>query len=325
MIKNYFSNNPKKIIFLGWHPVLSEKIKINLKNKIETKLICSNTQFKIAKKFTNIEIKSISGLNKNFFKYLKNNNSKSKNTLFISHAFPWLINKNIIKKYFNENLLNIHHSRLPYDSGRAATSWRIMRNDKINSTIIHLIDSSIDNGPVIYRKDDIFPKDCKVPIDYEKYISDQSIQMYVEFLSMLKKKKRFIKINQPEFIGRYNPSLNSKLQGYINWDNSSEMIYRFICAFDDPYEGAKTRYRGEVVKLKDVFLHGGETNNHPFLTGSVIRNDKKWIVIGTTDHNCLIIKKVINKKNKNIVDKIKKGSRFYTNISDIIKSKMYVK
>ncbi len=320
-MKEFLKFKPKKIIFLGWHPVLSEKIKINNKNNLETEIICSLKQSKIAIKSTKINITSINGINKKFFDLLKKKKSKSKDILFISHAFPWIINKNIIKKFFNNNLLNIHHSRLPYDSGRAATSWRIMRNDKINSTIIHQIDGTIDNGPIIFRKDEIFPTKCRTPNDYEEFICIQSTEMYEDFINCILKEKKLLKKHQSDFIGRYNPKLNTKINGFINWDNNSELVYRLICAFDEPYEGAKTRYNGQIVKIKDVYLHGGEAQNHPLLAGSVLRNDKKWIIVATTDNNCLIIKKVINNKKQNIVQKIKRGTRFYSNISDIIKSR----
>ena len=320
-MKNFLKFYPKKIIFLGWHPVLIEKIKINIKNKIQTEIICSPKQYRFAKKINNIQSTSIKGINKKFFSHLKKNKSKSKNVLFISHAFPWIIKKNIIKKYFNDNLLNIHHSRLPYDAGRAATSWRIMRSDKINSTIIHKIDNTIDNGPIIFRKDEIFPSECKTPYDYEKFICLQSIEMYENFISLMMSGKKFFIKHQPEYIGRYNPKLNTKINGFINWDNSSEMVYRLICAFDEPYEGAKTRYNKQIVKLKDVYLHGGETQNHPLLAGSVIRNDGKWLVVATSDNNNLIVKKILNNKNTNIINKVRAGSRLYSNVSDIIKSK----
>ena len=115
--------------------------------------------------------------------------------------------------------------------------------------------------------------------------------------------------------------LEAKVHNLFQIEIASELVYRLICAFDEPYEGAKTRYNGQIVKIKDVYLHGGEAQNHPLLAGSVLRNDKKWIIVATTDNNCLIIKKVINNKKQNIVQKIKRGTRFYSNISDIIKSR----
>ena len=63
-MKNFLKFNPKKIIFLGWHPVLIEKIKINIKNRIQTEIICSPKQYKFAKKVNNLQSTSIKGINK---------------------------------------------------------------------------------------------------------------------------------------------------------------------------------------------------------------------------------------------------------------------
>ena len=38
--------------------------------------------------------------------------------------------------------------------------------------------------------------------------------------------------------------------------------------------GAMTMIKGQKVFIKNVHLHGGETNNHPFMTGLISRHDK---------------------------------------------------
>ena len=48
------------------------------------------------------------------------------------------------------------------------------------------------------------------------------------------------------------------------------------------------------------------------MSGLVLRNDKNWIVVATRDNNCLIIEKVLDSKNKNIINKIRPGQRFFT-------------
>ena len=73
--------------------------------------------------------------------------------------------------------------------------------------------------------------------------------------------------------------------------------------------------------MKDVHLHGGEIKGHPFSSGIVIRKGIDWLVVATTDNNCLIIKKIINSKNKNIFRQIKEGDRFYTPVKDLIYSR----
>ena len=115
-------------------------------------------------------------------------------------------------------------------------------SDKINSTIIHKIDDTIDNGPIIFRKDEIFPSECKTPRDYRSLFVYNLLKC-MKFYRFCDGGKKFNIKHQPEFIGRYNPKLNTKINGFINWDNSSEAVYRLICAFDEPYEGAKTNLK----------------------------------------------------------------------------------
>ena len=72
--------------------------------------------------------------------------------------------------------------------------------------------------------------------------------------------------------------------------------------------------RGELglLHLKSVHLHGGDSSNHPYMSGIVIRHDKDWIVVSTVGKHCLLIEKVINKQGINVINKIIPGDRFYT-------------
>jgi len=115
------------------------------------------------------------------------------------------------------------------------------------------------------------------------------------------------------------------LNGYIDWNLNSYDLYNFINAFDDPHQGASTfinRTKIGRLFLKSVHLHGGDTSNHPFMTGIVSRHDKKWITVSTTGKHMLLIEKVLNEKNKNIIDEIKEGDRFFTPYSFIESSKI---
>ena len=46
------------------------------------------------------------------------------------------------------------------------------------------------------------------------------------------------------------------------------------------------------------------------MTGLIINKEKKWIEVCTPDNNILIIKKILNNKGENIIDKLKKGTGF---------------
>ena len=246
-----------------------------------------------------------------FFKNFISNKVDIKKTAFISLGSRFIFKKKDID-FFNNNLLNFHCSRLPYDSGGGGFSWQIMRNDRINNQLVHLVEPKIDSGKVLMYENSIFPSHCKIPIDFENYHNSKFVLFYAKFIKKLKEGKSFELQNQPDYLGRYNSRLNTNVSGWINWNTSSENLYRFINAFDDPYSGARTYYKNKIVIIKKVHLHAGESSNHPFMTGLISRHDRKWLVVSTTDKNMLLIENVIDKNSKNIIKDLRVGNRFYT-------------
>ena len=125
---------------------------------------------------------------------------------------------------------------------------------------------------------------------------------------------------QPQYLSRYNPRLETETSGFIDWNMNSYDLINFIDAFDDPYKGASTYLNnGNFGKLyiKKAQLHGGDSSNHPSMTGIVSRHDKNWIVVCTKSKHMLIIEEINNSKGKNIIHLIKAGDRFYTPSSKI--------
>ena len=127
-----------------------------------------------------------------------------------------------------------------------------------------------------------------------------------------------------KYLGRYNPRLDTETDGLIDWNFNSYDLINFINAFDEPYKGASTYINNGnfgKVYLKDVHLHGGDTPNHPYMSGIVSRHDGKWIVISTNSKHMILVEKVIDSKGKNILQKIKVGDRFFTPQKEIDSSK----
>ena len=214
---------------------------------------------------------------------------------------------------FQNNIINFHHSRLPIDAGGGGYSWRIMRNDRICNLLAHLIDNSIDTGPILSEKSSIFPSECKIPKDFEDYEDKIFLNFYENIIKNIKLKKKYTLKYQQKSLRRYNPRLNTKINGWINWGINSYDLVNFINAFDDPYEGASTYIKDKMrVYIKKAQLHGGEVRNHPFMSGLIIRHEKDWIVVSTSDQDSIIIEKVLNAKGKNILNELKEGDRFYT-------------
>ena len=101
-------------------------------------------------------------------------------------------------------------------------------------------------------------------------------------------------------------------------------LFNFINAFDEPYKGASTFINnGNFGKLylKKVHLHGGDSSNHPYMSGIVSRHDKNWIVVSTKSKHMILVEEVLDRKGNNIISKIKAGDRFYTPYQELEKSK----
>ena len=322
MFKNnsFFITNFKNVVFIGEHKCLSHFININNSLNIKTLVITSPDQSKLIDK--KIKFKVFNKLDKKFKRYVLQE-VKVEETLFISIKSRWIFNDQIIKNFFKNNLINYHPGRLPYYRGGATFSWRIMNGDRIDCQIFHLVNKKIDDGPIIFSENSIVPKKCVTPLDFENYNNIQIIKLYEKFITRLKKKNKFLMIKQAPFFGQYYPRLNSKIHGWIDWSISSSKLSKFIDSFDEPYSGASTLLKKEVVYLKQAHLHGGEISKHNYLSGLVSRHDKNWIVVCTSDENSLLVEKVLDKKGNNIIKKVKAGDRFYTPESKLSFSKKY--
>ena len=323
MIKNnnFYIENLNSVVFIGQSDVFSKLIEINNSLKLDTLIITSSDQSRLIDK--KIDYKIFDKLDDKFKMFI-NKNIKVKNTIFISLSARSIFKKDTIENFFLNNLVNFHGTRLPLDAGGGGFSWKIMREDRIDNQLVHLIDEGIDTGPVIDSDLSLFPKQCQIPIDFEVYKLKKFIEFYTKFLKKIKRGKFFDLKPQLSYLGRYNPRLNTEIDGLINWDLNSYDLINFINAFDDPYKGASTFINNrdfQKLYLKKVHLHGGDSSNHPFMSGIVSRHDKNWIVVSTKSKHMILIEEVLDEKGNNVIKDIKVGDRFYTPYDELDKSK----
>ncbi len=315
---NFFIKNLKNVVFLGSLIKDEEFIKINKKLSLNSEIITSPDQAKLIDK--NIKFKITKKFDKKIKNYIKSK-YRIEETLFLSIASRWIFSKETIK-FFKENLLNSHPTRLPIDAGSGGFSWQIMKGDKINNQLFHLIDENLDTGPIVFTENSLFPTSCDLPVDYYNYHLLELLKFYEKFVTKLKKREKFILKPQTDYLSSYNPRILTDLHGWIDWSLNAINLKRFVAAFDDPYKGASTYIGEKKVRIKKLRLHSGEISGHPFMSGLVLRNDKKWIVVSSNeDKHKFIIEQVLDKSGKNIVNDIKVGDRFHTSVSKLQKAK----
>ena len=323
MIKNnnFYLNELKTVVFIGYSPIFEELIKINDKKKIETIIITSSDQAKnISKK---IKFHIFDEINEKFKKFI-NKNTQPEKTLFFSISARIIFNKNIIEQLFLNNLVNTHGTRLPLGRGEVL-SWRILKEDRLDNLCIHLVDDKIDTGPIIFSNLNLISKEFQLPSEIQNFTIKKFKDFYEAFINKIIKKEKLPLKHQPEYLSSYLPRLSTDDNGWIDWSLSPREILRFINAFDEPYAGASTfinRKGFGRLRIKSAQLHGGEVINHSFMSGIVIRHDHKWIVVALSKYS-LIIEKVIDEKKNNILEKIKLGDRFYTPNLEIYNSKKF--
>ena len=242
----------------------------------------------------------------------------SNNTIGFSFGAAWIFKKQFID-LFDGKLLNLHGSRLPIDRGGGGFSWRIMRGDKSGRSLIHQISPGTDTGAIIDYNDYIFPKKCRIPLDYYQTSIKKDYSFLKNFLTKINRNEKFELKNQNERISTYWPRLNTDIHGYIDWSNNLQDVQNFICAFDDPYQGASSYINGVKVRLKKVFLSKSDGIFHPFQNGLVYRKINDAIMVSVAPGS-LKINEVLDDKGENIISDIVIGDRFYTPIEKIEKA-----
>lgn len=74
--------------------------------------------------------------------------------LLISYGYRYIIKKNVIES-FNNRIINLHISLLPWNKGADPNIWSFLE-DTPKGVTIHLIDEGIDTGPVLYQREIAF-------------------------------------------------------------------------------------------------------------------------------------------------------------------------
>lgn len=263
-----------------------------------------------------INISLLDFLNQKHIEYLECNDVNtdkrvlkkiSPTTFGISIGSPWIFKKLFINR-FPGKLVNLHGSRLPQDRGGGGFSWRILRKDRLGFAVIHMVDVGVDTGQIITYRDFLYPESCRISVDYEAVTIKQYLTLIEQFIKAITKRADFLPVSFPEYLSTYWPRINSNIQGFIDWSWRLKDIEQFICAFDDPYSGARTFINGTPVRLKKCHISISDGIFHPFQQGIIYRI-LNGIFFIAKDEGTLLVEKVIF-DSKTI--KINVGDRFFT-------------
>ncbi len=244
-------------------------------------------------------------------------------TIGFSFGAPWIFKQEFIDLFGGNRLLNLHSRDLPRNRGAGGASWNILNDDKEAANLIHIVDSGLDTGDIIKRQHFKFPKNCKLPFDFDEYTAQTDKQFMEGFLKDIDAHKEFTLIPQDELKSTYFPRLHTPIHGFINWEWKKDEIIRFICAFDDPYPGASTFWKGKRIFLKKVEPTKDPDTFHPFMGGIIYRKTKNGVFVAAKGGG-IWIKDARDEEGKLIIDAMRAGQRLFTPHSNLDHAKNFV-
>jgi methionyl-tRNA formyltransferase len=244
--------------------------------------------------------------------------------LIISAGAPWIFNDEFLSAFDPIGIFNIHGTPLPQDKGGTIVSWLILNKKRLGNSIIHKIVREPDAGPVLMSKEFIYPASCHFPFDYlNEYNKQQEILATELCLEWIEGNVDLSKVSeQPHYLSTYWPRLKTNLNAWINWSWTGNDIELFVRAFDEPYLGALTNWRGKQIHLKKCFFQH-DAHFHPFQFGLVYRVRKtdeiNYLAIAV-EGGTLYCEDCKDENGNSLMHKIKEGDRFQTTDSKLFEA-----
>ena len=230
----------------------------------------------------------------------------------LSLGAAWIFSQKVIREVFSNRLLNSHGTRLPQNRGGGGFSWQVMTSNRFGFTTLHLVDAGIDTGPIVSQEEFLYPASCRIPADYQEKFNIKNSLFLKSFISKLIESSVTFELRaQSESMSTYWPRLSSEINSWVDWNLDPISLERSICAFDDPYPGAKTYLNAKLVSVKKVALNFEDGQFHPFQSGLVYRTGRDWICVAVSGAG-LIIESLQDESGVDVLGDVHTGDRFNT-------------
>ena len=194
-----------------------------------------------------------SNISNQFYKNIRNFCEKNKinfKQISTKNISKFRTSKNLVSFFigwqFKMNFLNnsyvFHDSLLPSYIGHSPTVSALINGEKIVGFSIFKPDDDIDSGKIIYQKEYRIKYPIKIYDVYKKITKGifQSIKIIINKNKIKFKKKKY---NKSFAIWR------DSMDYFINWNNNSNYLQRFVNSLDCPYDNAKAIYNNKIIKV----------------------------------------------------------------------------
>ena len=155
--------------------------------------------------------------------------------------------------------LNVHPSLLPRHRGASPIATAILQGDEITGVTIMLLDAGMDTGPILNQREvTITDEDTTGSLGIK--LAQAGAQLLIETLPLWIDGR--IKPRPQGESGASHSKMITKEDGQINWQLSTQELWRRVRAFD-PWPGCYARWHDKRLKLVKVLPLHGEKSYEP--------------------------------------------------------------
>jgi len=250
--------------------------------------------------------------------------NNSDRTLAISIGAPWLFDKAFLEERMGGSLLNLHGTHLPRSRGGTLFSWQILSGQRTGICLLHQMTEALDAGAVVDYEEFIYPAHCRKPLNFIQHYEEKNVAFLKRFLAKWAKNELGTPLAvQPEYLSTYWPRLRADIHGWLDWNWTASDLERFICAFDEPYGGARCRWREKEIIVRDAWAQCQDGHTHPFQWGLVTRNNGQWLNVAAKSGELLLCS-VCDLKGRDLLPSIRPGDRLFSSPADLEKAQQRV-
>ncbi len=250
------------------------------------------------------------------------------NAIGIGVGEAWVFGEKI-RAAFGDRLLDYMSVPLPRYRGGAHLSWAIMRGEREWGGCLQLVTDTtvpgeVHDGFLIDSWDYDVPASCRIPQHWFDFCGWEDVLQISNFLARVTAGWTFFSQPVNERGATFFPRLRTCDNGWIDWSLPCGELFRSICAFDDPYPGARTCLYEPNYGARDVALKDATWNeliapiNVPYQRGLVMRVDDDGIHIAASD-GVITARKVLY-HGTDYTSQVKVGRRFHTSTEQLEKA-----
>ena len=248
---------------------------------------------------------------------------RGKQALALCFGPAWIFSVNVIRE-FGYGMFNFNGIPIPEYLGGAHYTWQILNGNRQGGCFLQEITEHVDHGDVIRHEYFKLSATARTPDDYFRENNAEGIRFLERALFDMRDGVPFVKQSFKHFnVDRlYFPRLYTKENAYIDWRWNGIQIERFCNAFDSPYMGAATFWRGQEVRVRKARFEARGTGFHPYVSGLVVRCHEGRVWVAVEDGE-LELGEISLCAGESVLANLREGDRLLTPESYLYNSRVY--